>query len=87
MVWRVLLTFTFFMVGSAVPAQAMLDSGQSGPPLETPPTILAAALALAASLTTGISFDWVDGFFYDLGLAVHGTRPGVSGGGGGSGIP
>jgi triacylglycerol lipase len=44
MVWRVLLAFTFFMVGSAVPAQAMLDSDQSGPPLETPPAILAGAL-------------------------------------------
>jgi hypothetical protein len=44
MVWRILLAFTFFMVGSAVPAQAMLDSGQSGPPLETSPAILAAAL-------------------------------------------
>jgi adenylate cyclase len=42
-------------------------------------TILAAALALAASLTTGVSVDWVDGFFYDLSLAVHGARPGVGG--------
>src|SRR5438132_2800278 len=42
-------------------------------------TTLAAAVALAVSLTSGISFDWVDGFFYDLGLAVHGARPGSGG--------
>jgi adenylate cyclase len=34
---------------------------------------------LTASLTTGASFDWVDGFFYDLGLAAHGARPGSGG--------
>ena len=32
-----------------------------------------------ASLTTGASFNWVDGFFYDLGLAIHGARPGTGG--------
>jgi adenylate cyclase len=30
-------------------------------------------------LTTGISLDWADGLFYDLGLAVHGARPGSGG--------
>ncbi len=34
---------------------------------------------MTASLTTGASFDWVDGFFYDLGLATHGARPGSGG--------
>ncbi len=42
-------------------------------------TILAAALALAASLTTGVSIEWVDGFFYDVSLAVQRARPGVGG--------
>jgi adenylate cyclase len=42
-------------------------------------TILAAALALAASLTTGVSVGGVDGFFYDMSLAVHGARPGIGG--------
>src|SRR5438552_3340021 len=32
-----------------------------------------------ASLTTGASFNWVDGFLYDLGLAIHGARPGTGG--------
>src|SRR5215475_3712621 len=41
--------------------------------------VLAAALALAVSLTTGVSIEWVDGFFYDLALAVHGARPGING--------
>ncbi len=40
---------------------------------------MAAGLALAASLSAGISLDWVDGFFYDLGLAVHRARPGIGG--------
>jgi adenylate cyclase len=34
---------------------------------------------LTASLTTGASFNWADGFFYDLGLAIHGARPGTGG--------
>ncbi len=42
-------------------------------------TALAAALALAASLTTGVSVEWVDGFFYDLALAAHRARPGIDG--------
>jgi class 3 adenylate cyclase len=42
-------------------------------------TILVAALALAASLTVGVSAGWVDGFFYDLSLSVHGARPGIDG--------
>src|SRR4029077_9847100 len=42
-------------------------------------TALAAALAMAASLTTGVSVERVDGFFYDLALAVHGARPGING--------
>ena len=42
-------------------------------------TILAASLAFGASLTTDIPVAGVDGFFYDLSLAVHGARPGIGG--------
>jgi adenylate cyclase len=40
---------------------------------------LAAALALAASVATGGSTGWVDGFFYDLSLAMQTARPGSGG--------
>jgi adenylate cyclase len=40
---------------------------------------LAATFTLAASAATGGSIGWVDGFFYDLSLAVQGARPGVGG--------
>jgi adenylate cyclase len=42
-------------------------------------TILAAAFALAASLTAGVSVGWIDGLFYDLSLAIQQSRPGVGG--------
>jgi adenylate cyclase len=39
--------------------------------------LLAAGIALAASLASGRTMGWVDGFFYDLSLATHGARPGT----------
>jgi adenylate cyclase len=43
-------------------------------------TVLAAAvLALAASLAWGSRMGWVDGFFYDLSLAINQLRPGSGG--------
>ncbi len=34
---------------------------------------------MATSLFSGTSVGWLDGFFYDLSLAVHGARPGIGG--------
>jgi hypothetical protein len=42
-------------------------------------TIFAASITLAASLMSGGTMGTVDGFFYDLSLAVHAARPGTRG--------
>jgi adenylate cyclase len=42
-------------------------------------TIVAAALALTASVMAGSGMGWVDGFLYDLSLAIHPIRPGTGG--------
>jgi adenylate cyclase len=41
--------------------------------------LVAASLALVASLAMGRMTSWADGFFYDLSLANHGMRPGTGG--------
>lgn len=44
MIRRALFALPLSMLAFALPAQAMVDASQSGPPLETPTTTLAAAL-------------------------------------------
>src|SRR5713226_3580523 len=41
--------------------------------------LVAASIALSASLASGHTMGWLDGFFYDLSLATHGLRPGTGG--------
>jgi len=42
-------------------------------------TLVAAVLAVSVSFASGRTMGWVDGFLYDLSLAINRERPGSNG--------